>query len=81
MSVPGKTALWPGVGKQRLVKHRAFFTVSLLQKSKAIFATGRGGQQGCKTLRIPHFLDNRLTDGGEVVSLTRWQRFTQQEDS
>jgi hypothetical protein len=27
-------------------------------------------------LRIPHFLDNRLTDGGEVVSLTRRQRFT-----
>jgi hypothetical protein len=27
-------------------------------------------------LRIPHFLDNRLKDGGEVISLTRWQRFT-----
>jgi hypothetical protein len=26
---------------------------------------------GCETSRIPHFLDNRLTDGGEVVSLTR----------
>jgi hypothetical protein len=25
---------------------------------------------GCATLRLPHFLDNRLTDGGEVVSLT-----------
>jgi hypothetical protein len=23
-------------------------------------------------LRIPHFVDNRLTDGGEVVSLARW---------
>jgi hypothetical protein len=23
--------------------------------------------------RLPHFLDNRLTDGGEVVSLTRRQ--------
>jgi hypothetical protein len=23
-------------------------------------------------LRLPQFVDNRLTDGGEVVSLTRW---------
>jgi hypothetical protein len=26
--------------------------------------------------RFTHFLDNRLTGGGEVVSLTRWPRFT-----
>jgi hypothetical protein len=26
---------------------------------------------GFETSRLPHFLDNRLTDGGEVVSLTR----------
>jgi hypothetical protein len=26
--------------------------------------------------RLPHFLDNRLTDGGEVVSLTRRPPFT-----
>jgi hypothetical protein len=25
---------------------------------------------GCETSRFPHFLDNRFTDGGEVVSLT-----------
>jgi hypothetical protein len=25
--------------------------------------------------RLPHFLDNRLTDGGEVVSLTRRSPF------
>jgi hypothetical protein len=32
--------------------------------------------------RFPHFLDNRLTDGGEVVSLTRRQAaFYPQEDS
>jgi hypothetical protein len=29
----------------------------------------------------PHFLDDRLTDGGEVVSLTRRPSFTPQEDS
>jgi hypothetical protein len=38
-------------------------------KLKAIPATGRGGPWGCETSRLPHFLDNRLTDGGEVVSL------------
>jgi hypothetical protein len=26
--------------------------------------------------RLLHFLDNRLTDGGEVVSLMRWLPFT-----
>jgi hypothetical protein len=33
------------------------------------------------TSRLSHFLDNRLTDGGEVVSLTRLPPFTPQEDS
>jgi hypothetical protein len=33
-------------------------------------------------LRLPHFLDNRLTDGCEAVSLTRWQdALYPQEDS
>jgi hypothetical protein len=40
-------------------------------KGKAIPVTGRGGPLACETLRFPHFLDNRLTDGGEVVSPTR----------
>jgi hypothetical protein len=31
--------------------------------------------------RFPHFLDNRLTDDGEVVSLTRRLPFTLQDDS
>jgi hypothetical protein len=39
--------------------------------SKAVPVTGRGGPYGCETSRLPHFLDNQLTDGGEVVSLTR----------
>jgi hypothetical protein len=30
---------------------------------------------------LPHFLNNRLTDGGEVVSLTGRPPFTPQEDS
>jgi hypothetical protein len=43
---------------------------------KAIPETGREGPQGYETSRLPHFLENRLTDGGEVVSLTRRQPFT-----
>jgi hypothetical protein len=31
--------------------------------------------------RIPHFLDNRLTDGGEIVSLTRRPNLYPIEDS
>jgi hypothetical protein len=34
---------------------------------------GRGSPNGCETSRLPHFLDNQLTDGGEVLILTRWQ--------
>jgi hypothetical protein len=29
--------------------------------------------------RPPHFLDNRLTDGGEVVFLMRWPFFNQED--
>jgi hypothetical protein len=32
------------------------------KKSKAIPVTDRGGPQGYETSRLPHFLDNRLTD-------------------
>jgi hypothetical protein len=49
--------------------------------SKAILVAGRGGLQDSEMLRIPHFLDNRLTDGSGVVSLTRQQRFIPKEDS
>jgi hypothetical protein len=34
---------------------------------------GRGGPSDCQTSRLPYFLRNRLTDGGEVVILTRRQ--------
>jgi hypothetical protein len=50
-------------------------------EGKAIPVTGRGGPYGCETSRSPYFLDNRLTDGGEVVSLMRRTSFTPQEDS
>jgi hypothetical protein len=40
------------------------------KKGKAIPVTGHKGS------RLQHFLDNQLTDGGEVVSPTRWPPFT-----
>jgi hypothetical protein len=40
-------------------------------KVNVIPATARGAPYDCETSRSPHFLDNRLTDDGEVVSLTR----------
>jgi hypothetical protein len=49
-------------------------------KVKAIPVTGREGPEGCEMLRVSYYLDNRLKDGGKVVSLTRWPRFTPQEN-
>jgi hypothetical protein len=36
----------------------------------------RGGPYGTETSRLPHFLDNRITDGGEVVSLAPFKTIT-----
>jgi hypothetical protein len=47
-------------------------------KGKAIPIPGHGGPYGCETLRVPQYLDNRLTDGGKVVSFTRRPPFTHQ---
>jgi hypothetical protein len=40
------------------------------ERSKAIPVTGRGDLEGCEMLRIRDCVDNRLTDGGNFVSLT-----------
>jgi hypothetical protein len=46
-------------------------------KSKAITITGCGSLQVCEMLfTIPHCLDNRLTDGDEVVSTAHRPYFT-----
>jgi hypothetical protein len=42
---------------------------SLSKKGEAVTVTGHGGPWGCETSRPPHFLDSRLTVGGETVSL------------
>jgi hypothetical protein len=44
-----------------------------LTSSKAIPVTDIAGRRDCETSRFPHFLDNRLTVGGEVVSLRTGQ--------
>jgi hypothetical protein len=43
--------------------------------------TGRKGPQSSEKSRLRQFLDNQVTDGGEVVSLTSRPPFTPQEDS
>jgi hypothetical protein len=55
--------------------------VSGKKKGKAIPVPGHGDPQGCETLRFPQYLDNWLTDGGKVVSLTCRPPFTPQEGS
>jgi hypothetical protein len=43
----------------------------MVKVGKIIPVTGRGGPYGCETSMLPHFLANRLTDGGEAVNLMR----------
>jgi hypothetical protein len=49
-------------------KHKDCPTENLCWIAQAIPVTGRGNLQGCEMLRIPHCLDNRLTDGGRPRS-------------
>jgi L-fucose isomerase-like protein len=69
------------------VRENAFLNVRKLVnlattvKGKAVPVTGRVGPQGFESSRFPHFLENRLTDDVEVVSLERRPPFIPQEDS
>jgi hypothetical protein len=47
-----------------------------IYNGKTIPITGRESLQVCETSRFSRYLDNRLTEGGEVVSLTRRPHFT-----
>jgi hypothetical protein len=58
------------LGKFKMFKYR------FKKKGKSVLVTGREGQSGCETSRLPHCLDNQLMDGGEVVSLRRRLPFT-----
>jgi hypothetical protein len=53
-----------------------YLRVRIANKKTAIRVTGRGCPCGCETSSLPHFLENRLTDGGELLSLTRRPPFT-----
>jgi hypothetical protein len=65
------------------VKHKRLRTTDLdyvasngKKKGIAIHVTGHEGPEGCETSGLPHFLDNRIINGGEVVSPTRRPPFT-----
>jgi hypothetical protein len=51
---------------ERVIKSRKFRN---LVTGEAIPVTGRGGP-GCETSRVPHFLENRLKDGGKFATIT-----------
>jgi hypothetical protein len=73
------TELMPSnsIHKHNKLKTKLF--IKLRIKSKAIPVTGLGGLPCCEMLRIPHCLDNRLTDGAKVVSPTHRPHFTPQK--
>jgi hypothetical protein len=51
------------------------FWDSKCQKGKDILATGRGSPNVFKNM-FSHFVDNQLTDGGDVVTLTHRPQIT-----
>jgi hypothetical protein len=53
--------------------------IPALLKGKTIPVTGCGGPWCCETSSLPHFLEYRLTDDGEVVSLTSRPPFTRRK--
>jgi hypothetical protein len=55
--------------------------VTVIGKVKLSLLTDHGGPYGCETSRLPYFVNNRLTDCGEVVSFMRRPSLTPLEDS
>jgi hypothetical protein len=64
-----------------LPRQHSLFGQHILQKGNVIHVSGRRGPWGCETSRLLHFLDNRFTDGSEIVSLTHRPPFTPPEAS
>jgi hypothetical protein len=52
----------------------SFLNAPSFYKGKTVLIIGRIYPKDCGMLRIPHVLDSRLADGGEVVSLTNRPR-------
>jgi hypothetical protein len=69
-----------GLGK--LLSFRLRILLLMVNKiNKANPVTDHGSLERCEMTRFPHLPDNRLANGGEVVSLTPWPLFTLQEVS
>jgi hypothetical protein len=81
LSTQKYTGLLPRTLASQNLRLISNFCVVAKVKGKTIPLTGHEGPSGCETSRLPHFLDNQLTDGGKVVRLTRRPPFTPQEDS
>jgi hypothetical protein len=64
------------MAQNAIFRFRAEFSVPIEgQKVKVVPVTCREIPQDCDKLRLLHYVDNRLTDGGEIVSLTRRPTF------
>jgi hypothetical protein len=57
------------------VEHRITVSEMGKKKRKSNLPTGCGGPYICETSRLPHFLNNLLTDGNEIFSLMCWLPF------
>jgi hypothetical protein len=57
------------IAAKLILNHDSVTDICIIKRT--IHVTGRGDPQGCETSRLPRYLENRLTDGSEVVNLTR----------
>jgi hypothetical protein len=55
---------WVPTTANRTTGSAIIFKSVRCRKIKSIPATGHGGLQGCEMSKIPHCIDNLLTDGG-----------------
>jgi hypothetical protein len=72
-------AKWITCLNQGIYKWRHWEGRQVKAEGNVMPVTGCGDPQCCETSRIIHFLENRLIDGGEVVSLWRRLLFTPRE--